>query len=174
MSGRELVGVEGRCGDLPMAEAGRKGAARDPGNGLEDTCLFGFFQHPLPTTHAHLHCMVTPKHTQNQKHNSMVYPNFPHQPVLNLAKSRITYSPGFDPYLVHSAKEAVGCSRDSPTGLDRGTREYPIRRWRQSPLYALGAAQYGERERRGSRRRRSNALVNHPPLARIGEGRLVL
>ena len=85
-----------------------------------------------------------------------------------------TYSPGFDPYLVHSAKEAVGCSRDSPTGLDRGTREYPIRRWRQSPLYALGATQYMERERRGSRRRRSIALVNHPPLARIGEGRLVL
>ena len=73
-----------------------------------------------------------------------------------------------------SAKEAVGCSRDSPTGLSRVAREYPIRRWRQSPLYALEASQYGERERRGSRRRRSNALVNHPPLARIGEGRLVL
>ena len=43
MSGRKPMGVEGRCGDLPMAEAGRGGAARSHGNGLEGTCLFRFF-----------------------------------------------------------------------------------------------------------------------------------
>ena len=29
MSDRRLMGMEGRCGDLPMAEAGRGGATRD-------------------------------------------------------------------------------------------------------------------------------------------------
>ena len=42
MSGEKPIGMEGRCGDLPMAEAEGGGATRDHENGLEGTCLFGF------------------------------------------------------------------------------------------------------------------------------------